>query len=75
LPNPVVEAVALHHRPCDAAFHGFSAVVAVHVADAFTHEASESPGGISGQIDPECLAKLGLSERLEVWKEKCSDKL
>jgi HD-like signal output (HDOD) protein len=73
LPNPVVEAVALHHRPCDAAFHGFSAVVAVHVADAFTHEASESPNGISGQIDPECLAKLGLAERLEVWKEKCSD--
>ncbi|HEX4119157.1 MAG TPA: response regulator [Verrucomicrobiae bacterium] len=75
LPNPVVEAVALHHRPCDSAFRGFSAVVAVHVADALAHQSAQTPSGIAGQIDQECMEALGLGERLKLWKERCSDNL
>jgi HD-like signal output (HDOD) protein len=73
LPNPVVEAVALHHRPCDSAVKGFSAVIAVHVADALAHQNAGSDPGIAGQIDGECMTTLGLGERLETWKDRCSD--
>jgi HD-like signal output (HDOD) protein len=73
LPNPVVEAVALHHRPCDSAVRGFSAVIAVHVADALAHQNAGSDPGIAGQIDGECMTTLGLGERLETWKDRCSD--
>ena len=38
LPNPVIEAVALHHRPADATVEKFSPVIGVHVANAFTHD-------------------------------------
>ncbi|HEX3720000.1 MAG TPA: response regulator [Verrucomicrobiae bacterium] len=73
LPNPVVEAVALHHRPCDSAVRGFSAVIAVHVADALAHQNAGSDVGIAGRIDGECMTTLGLGERLETWKDRCSD--
>ena len=33
LPNPIVEAVAYHHRPGDACSSGFTPLAAVHVAD------------------------------------------
>jgi HD-like signal output (HDOD) protein len=74
LPNPVIEAVALHHRPCDAAILGFSPVIAVNVANAFAHDKagthSKWPGN---QPDQACLTKLGFARHLERWKERCSD--
>jgi len=67
--GPVVEAVALHHRPKDALSRGFSPVIAVHVADIFANglavSRKEWPGN---EIDNTCLAKLNLTERLAIWK-------
>ena len=72
LPNPVIEAVALHHRPADATVGKFSPVIAVHVANVFTHDQtgthSECPGN---RIDLACLAKLGLDGRIEAWRSRC----
>jgi HD-like signal output (HDOD) protein len=67
--GPVVEAVTLHHRPKEALSRGFSPVIAVHVADIFANDLAgcrkEWPGN---EIDKACLAKLNLTERLEIWK-------
>jgi HD-like signal output (HDOD) protein len=72
LPNPVVEGVALHHRPADCAGRGFSPVIAVHVANAFAHDqAGDHPYWPGDEIDFATLAQLGLAGRLEAWKEKC----
>ena len=72
LPTPVIEAVALHHRPAAATFHGFSPVVAVHVADAFAHGLSPVlPEQAGVEIDLLYLTSLGLDGRLDAWKERC----
>lgn len=72
LPNPVIEAVALHHRPEDAAAQKFSPVLAVHVANAFAHDQSASHSQWPGnQINVAYIAALGLDGRVEAWKEKC----
>ena len=70
LPTPVVEAVALQHRPelCLAA--GFSPLTAVHVANVFAHEKNGAPAEPS-QIDMNYLARIGLAERVAEWREAC----
>jgi hypothetical protein len=45
LPNPVVEAVALHHKPSASSARGFSPVIAVHVADALTPRTHRTASG------------------------------
>ncbi len=42
LPNPIIEAVALHHHPAQCAAPGFSPAIAVHTADVFAHEFSRT---------------------------------
>jgi len=72
LPMPVVEAATFHHRPGNCVQHGFSPAIAVHVADALTHEITHShPEWLGYQIDLPCLAKLGLEKRLVEWRAKC----
>ena len=74
LPNPVVEAVAFHHRPSDAKSKGFSPLIAVHVANALAHEKSgtlaDQPGN---EVDLAGLAKIGLADRVEEWRNGCFD--
>ncbi len=69
LPDPIIEAVAMHHCPSLCVVPGFSPVIAVHVADAFVHEQS----GISTElpvpvIDMAHLTRLGLADRIETWR-------
>jgi HD-like signal output (HDOD) protein len=72
LPTPVIEAVALHHRPEAAIFAGFSPVIAVHVADVFAHSLAPTlPEQTGIEIDMAHLAALGLDGRLEDWRERC----
>ena len=73
LPNPVTEAVALHHRPVVVAVGGgFSPVIAVHVANAFTHDRTGThPEWPGNKINMEHLAQLGLAERVEIWRSAC----
>jgi HD-like signal output (HDOD) protein len=76
LPNPIIEAVAMHHRPAACAVHEFSPVVAVHVADVFVHQRP----GANTEVPPPALdlnhlAQLGLADRIEIWRELCLDDL
>jgi HD-like signal output (HDOD) protein len=69
LPNPIVEAVTLHHRPAESVVHGFSPVIAVHVANTFAHDLAKThPEWPGNCIHTECIANFGLSEHLDAWK-------
>jgi putative nucleotidyltransferase with HDIG domain len=71
LPNPVVEAVALHHRPAECASRGFSPAIAVHAADALVHEHSDGMRREPCEIDGAALAIMGNKEQLEeAWKDR-----
>jgi HD-like signal output (HDOD) protein len=72
LPNPVIEAVALHHRPADVGGKGFSTLIAVHVANAFDHDQTGThPEWPGNQINMAHLARLGLDGHVDVWKARC----
>jgi HD-like signal output (HDOD) protein/CheY-like chemotaxis protein len=74
MPNPVVEAVALHHKPAASSACGFSPVLAVHVADALTPgRVGPHSGHAENQIDMAYLTRLGLDHRLPEWKHRCSE--
>ena len=72
LPDPIVEALAYHHGPRRCLSHTFSALTAVHVANALAYErypnAEETP---APEIDKQYLAEISLSERIEVWRKRC----
>ena len=71
LPAPLVEAVALHHAPTQAADAAFSPLTAVHVANVLE---AESRTGDSTHplptLDTHYLAQLKLEPRLPLWREK-----
>ena len=69
LPNPIIEAVAMHHCPSLCVVQEFSPVIAVHVADVFVHEQS----GTNTELPPPVmdlahLTALGLADRIETWR-------
>ncbi|MDH3767622.1 MAG: response regulator [Gammaproteobacteria bacterium] len=66
LPNPIVEAVAFHHRPIDCPGSQFSAVTAVHVASALVY--ANGTGELS-ELDTEYIETLGLTDKLQGWRE------
>jgi len=76
LPNPIIEAVAMHHCPAACTVHEFSPVIAVHVADVFMHQRpgadTELPPPV---IDLSHLTRLGLANRIEIWRKLCMDDL
>jgi HD-like signal output (HDOD) protein len=70
LPAPVVEAVALHHRPRSGLAQTFSPLTAVHVADALIHgQARKHPERCGVAIDRDYIAALGLEARIDEWEE------
>jgi putative nucleotidyltransferase with HDIG domain len=68
LPLPLVHAVAHHHHPAEAAETKFSPLTAVHAADAIASEADPSPLIHDIALDQPYLRRLGLSERVSVWR-------
>lgn len=74
--DPVVEAVAYHHEPLQCLARTFSALTAVHVANALEQEclSSEEDGPTVG-VDTEYLVQLGLVDRLPQWRELCRTRL
>ena len=69
LPNPIIEAVAMHHNPSLCVVQGFSPVIAVHVADAFVHEQSGTNVELPVPVmDVAHLTRLGLADRIETWR-------
>jgi HD-like signal output (HDOD) protein len=72
LSDPLVEAAAFHHTPGQCPADSFSPLTAVHVANVFEREA-HGAGGAWGvpELDMEYLGKLGLSEKVEEWRDAC----
>ena len=68
LPWSLVTAVALHHRPMAGADQGFSALTAIHVANAIDHLGDLN----ASRIDTAYLEQLELKHRLGDWKVACS---
>ena len=64
----VVTCCAFHHHPSESIVHGFSPLVAVHVANAFDRKVPTKP---EDQIDMAYLEKEGLSNRLPAWGQAC----
>jgi putative nucleotidyltransferase with HDIG domain len=69
LPLSIVEAAAQHHHPAQLMGEGFSALTAVHAANALDH-ALAGPGG--AQADMEYLRHLGLDHRWAEWKARAA---
>lgn len=69
LPNPIVEAVAWHHRPDEYVDSSFQPLTAVHVANLITSTNSPlDPNRTSNEISISYLNRLGLSKRLPIWQ-------
>ena len=73
----VTEVAAFHHNPADAGTEGFSPLTAVYAANILTHEFDSRESGLNTDvlIDDEYLCKLGLSDRLAIWRQSCLDAL
>ena len=76
LPMPIVEAVALHHFPIRFLSKQFCPLTAVHAANVIEHETQEESGGsLNATADSNYLTELGLTERLDFWRDLCKEKL
>jgi HD-like signal output (HDOD) protein len=65
----VVKVAAMHHHPLRAGDKMFSALTAVHVANALEYEGISEPDGLPlPLLDAVYLKQLGLEERVELWR-------
>ena len=70
LSDPIIEAVAYHHRPGDCLGNTFAPLTAVHVANALQQEGVEHATGSSpAQIDTLYLDRLRMTDRVPVWRQ------
>ena len=70
MPIELVEAAALHHNPSRCLAKRFTPLTAVHVADVLYYEARrDKEGFVAPSIEEAYLAELGLSGRLQLWRE------
>ncbi len=70
LGDPIVEAVAFHHRPADCVVKTFSPLTAVHTANVLQQELSQqATGDVPSPIDMDYLRELELADRLPHWRE------
>jgi HD-like signal output (HDOD) protein/CheY-like chemotaxis protein len=69
LPHPIIEAVAHHHHPARCVTPGFSATIAAHAADVFTHEFLATRTEVPlPELDVACLTSLGFADRIAAWR-------
>lgn len=72
LPDPVVEALAYHHRPGKCCAGQFGPLVAVHVADVMDHDDQmAAQRRLAPEIDEEYLGQLGLDGQVPRWRTIC----
>jgi putative nucleotidyltransferase with HDIG domain len=72
LADPVIEAVAFHHRPATSVANRFCPLTAVHVADVLTCEQEQSDQFTiyaCQEKDQAYLERIGLTERYGDWAE------
>jgi putative nucleotidyltransferase with HDIG domain len=76
LPEPIVEAVAFHHRPPHGFRRGSEVLTAVHVTNGLVHEAEQdATSEHESCIDMEYLEEVGLADQLPQWREICTSAL
>lgn len=68
LPHPLIHAVAYHDRPSECVEKRFSALTAVHCADAVVSSANSLPILQDVRWDEQYLQELGLNEREPLWR-------
>jgi HD-like signal output (HDOD) protein len=68
LPVPLVHAVAFHDCPSESAETQFSALTAVHAAEAISSSTDMSPVHRDTELDLKYLERLGLREKEVVWR-------
>ncbi len=72
IPDHIVEAVALHHFPSRLPDNTFTALTAVHIANALLHkeDCTNTTEAIPG-LDIKYLARVNLKSNLAAWLELC----
>jgi putative nucleotidyltransferase with HDIG domain len=73
LPQPIVEAVALHHAPeWIGSCNSFNAVTAVHAANVFAQEDEAATEGLRpASLDFDYLNTGGFLDSIDSWRETC----
>lgn len=72
IPQPIVDAVALHHKPQWLSDSGFCPVTAVHVANILANEQhSVDLGFVHSEVDLDYLEAGGFGEAIEGWRNAC----
>ena len=67
LPAAIVEAVAFHHEPQKSDLKKFTALTAVHVANALCDDSE------GASLDLEYLESIGVADRLDDWRETAAE--
>lgn len=75
LPSPILKIVSLHHKPFALQESGYTAVLAVHIADVFCGAGGDHPIFETNRVDMDALAQCGLGGRLEPWREAVAEAL
>jgi HD-like signal output (HDOD) protein len=71
LPVPVVEAIALHHRPDKAVEKVFLPLTALHVGNVLAYGVKPSvPNIVSSRVNLEYLDSVGIRNRYFVWQKE-----
>jgi HD-like signal output (HDOD) protein/ActR/RegA family two-component response regulator len=72
LPRPIVEAVALHHRPSDLFAQEFTPLTATHVANVLANESAleAAHAATRSQLDTVYLQELGFADQVEAWRQE-----
>lgn len=69
LPQPIVDAICLHHTPGETPYDNFSALTAVHIAN-HMDPLPESPADenvLETRLDMAYLSRLGRAKSIETW--------
>jgi hypothetical protein len=73
LPYAVVEAVANHHAPARVDSKDLGILAATHIADGLVNDEQNAEGAtpprLGGTVDLAYVDKLGLTDKLEGWRE------
>lgn len=79
MPAAIVEVAAYHRYPQRSSASGFSALTAVHIADAIEHANMPTEGELpdlpAAGIDMDFLDVIGVRERLPIWIERATEAL
>ncbi len=73
LPSSLTEAVLWHEQPQEAPADGLGPTLAVTVANVLAYESTASANNSSNIMSSGYLQKLGLTSRLELWRQHCVD--